>query len=555
MKVKGVRVKVGDILKDKKILITVLLICTMVTGIMACVKTGASMVNREPRIHFVTINDNSNAIIVECNGYYGVIDSGEDSDEPDGKDSRYPKRSGITHGGYEDQFIEYMESIGVNDKNLDFYIGTHAHSDHIGSADEVIYKFKPKRVYIGEYEDSMINSSDKLWDNQYVYDKMIRAAKDVGAILIQSFDEEGEKSRSFTLGDSMRITIMNTEAPRGNIDDANDASWGVLVEANGKRAFCGGDINYTSGSEDRMLKQLGSVDLLVLGHHGFSGSSSEEYVKGLNPSNIVICGQGKVIGWNNENLLHEMGKNGSKIFAVAQYSDLVPGLCFSFDENMKNNIGEKYTIITTYYGSEYSKSFLLKGGRLCEDYKGFVYSVSNDYWRYFDNDSWAVRNKWVLDNGVYYYINDKEDYITGWKYSSGKWYYLNSNGSMASNKWIKSGGCWYYLTESGAMATGWKKVNDKWYYLASSGEMLTGWRFVSGKWYYLNENGAMATGWKKVKGKYYLLSNNGDMLVGWQKVNDKWYYLESDGSLATDCWIGQYYVDGNGEWTKTSTAE
>ena len=73
-----------------------------------------------------------------------MIDSGEDSDYPDGSDPRYPLRNNVYTGeGFEQQVIDYMHRVGVTQDNFDFYLGTHPHSDHIGSADEVIREFHP----------------------------------------------------------------------------------------------------------------------------------------------------------------------------------------------------------------------------------------------------------------------------------------------------------------------------------------------------------------------------------------------------------------------------
>ena len=143
------------------------------------------------RIHFLTLPDNTEAILLENNGHFGMVDSGEDSDYPDGSDPAYPKNPGIvTSAGFENDVISYLHSVGVTTDNFDFYIGTHPHSDHIGSADEIIREFHPKRVYIQEYDDSFISDPSRYYDNQYIYDQMIAAAKDVGATLIQNFDPD-----------------------------------------------------------------------------------------------------------------------------------------------------------------------------------------------------------------------------------------------------------------------------------------------------------------------------------------------------------------------------
>lgn len=57
-----------------------------------------------------------------------------------------PLRNNVYTGeGFEQQVIDYMHSVGVTQDNFDFYLGTHPHSDHIGSADEVIREFHPPK--------------------------------------------------------------------------------------------------------------------------------------------------------------------------------------------------------------------------------------------------------------------------------------------------------------------------------------------------------------------------------------------------------------------------
>lgn len=183
------------------------------------------------KIHFLTLPNNTDAILLECNGKFGMVDSGEDTDYPSGKDSRYPLRNGIvTTWGYEKDVISYMKSVGVTKSNFEFYIGTHPHSDHIGSADEIINEFQPKRVYIEPYSDSDITDSSRLWDNLYVYDHMITAAKNNGATLIQTF-KEGAPLYPETV--TIKGTIIwqcnenqdeNHSDPDDSVDEDNDAN-------------------------------------------------------------------------------------------------------------------------------------------------------------------------------------------------------------------------------------------------------------------------------------------------------------------------------------------
>ena len=190
-------------------------------------------------------------------------------------------------------------------------------------------------------------------------------------------------------------------------------------------------------------------------------------------------------------------------------------------------------------------------------------------WYYFDKYGYRAEG-WVLDGKTWYYCDENGVMQTGWLQLGSTWYYLKNSGAMATG-WLQDGTAWYYLKNSGAMATGWTKVGSTWYYLKSNGVMATGWlqdgntwyylkssgAMASGwvldgnTWYYLKNNGAMVTGWAKVGSAWYYLKSSGAMATGWVKVGNTWYYLRSSGAMATSTWIGNYYVDSSGAWTKT----
>lgn len=827
------------------------------------------------RIHYLTLPSNTEAIVLECNGRFGMVDSGEDKDYPTGKDPRYPKRAGIvTNEGYETEVINYLRSLGVNQKNFEFYIGTHPHSDHIGTADEVIKEFHPKRVYIQEYKDSYISNKAALWDNLYVYDHMLQAASDTGATIIQNFvpgaplypekvsvagnifweDQENqdgirpehlkviltnpvtqkkteqtitpdssgkwryqftqlqkyddnkndisyqvemtapdgytissengwdftcshqvtttnqtitvnwedsnapEDSRpttlnvelqkqtavdlwepvqslsltpdaagtwnyqlsqlplaseddtpivyrlqvideitnytfdcpegefsitasyigepaaqeetpsgiqddfsnidntgvsdqmqtasipatdqvspdnqldptmirtgedtpsaqtgifdtlaqtqntistpTFTLGGDMKIEIMNYggDYKTNPKPDANYFCLGVKVTANGKTAFLAGDINNYEGAETRLAQQLGHVDILTLGHHGYYGSNTNNYVKSLTPKMMILAGNYKAVSTqtlssgeiSTLNTLIEMGNSGVPLYPTAWYSKKIPAIIINFNAQLSNNIPPNTSFIggTDFYYSPLEHIYYKNG--LPAPYNGRL--SLNGYNCYFDNSVYASKNKWYKDsNGDYYYYGPNGTLVTGWINYNGTWYYANSSGIMQTG-WLDLNGTWYYLNNSGAMVTGAQTIGGKAYYFTSNGAMVTStwaegkyygpdgvwipyyknehwrknntgwwyqrtdgsypvnqWELIDGAWYYFNNAGYMVTGWLNLNGTWYYLDKNGVMLVGSHKINGTWYYFDGSGKMVTG-WVNMngtwyYYAPGNG---------
>jgi len=141
--------------------------------------------NRIPFIN-TKAKSGSDAILLESNGHYALIDMGEDYDFPDGSDPRYPSRWGISMRNYqvlEDRLIRHLDQIGV--KKLDFIIGTHVHSDHIGGADEILNRYQVGKFYLKKYSDDRITANWGLWDNLFNYDNALRAAQKRGVAAVK----------------------------------------------------------------------------------------------------------------------------------------------------------------------------------------------------------------------------------------------------------------------------------------------------------------------------------------------------------------------------------
>lgn len=241
----------------------------------------ASELAKSDCIHFLN-TDSSDAILLQSDGHFALIDCGEDSDNPRGFEE-------LVYKGYEQEILDYLKenaSDSTGKVHLDFVLGTHSHSDHIGGFDTIIMDDDViiDRAYLKEYDESKIDSHEvECWDNKEVYEQMLNALKAKNIPVISNIDEP-----KFKLG-NFDITLFNTEYDTSeNIVGENDNAIGTLVELNGARIFLAADIDNITGDEDRLGPQINKVDLLKVGHHSYSKSTSANWLRILYPDTCIV---------------------------------------------------------------------------------------------------------------------------------------------------------------------------------------------------------------------------------------------------------------------------
>ena len=535
----------------KETLVFISLVLMLVSGLLIPAVQADTSSNR---IHFINTKgvSGSDAIILESNGHYALIDMGEDYDFPDGSNPRYPSRVGIsTNNEYvlEDRLFRHMQQLGI--KKLDFILGTHVHSDHIGSADEVLKRYPVDRFYLKRYSDERITSKWRLWDNLFNYDNAVKTALERGVTLVQDITE---KESHFTLGD-MDIQLYNykneydSDGKLKRVYDDNSNSIVAVVTVAGKKIYLGGDLDNAEGAEDKLGPEIGKVDMMKWNHHYDAHiSNTIPFLDSLSPSMVVHTSAAEA---NLATTRDYLKKHGIEV--VHASSQTKDATVFTISRNGFTNVSDSLPNIPTVSERWYKE---------------------DGYWKYrLSDDQMAIG--WRKINGIYYFFNGQGQMQAGrWLHLNdsrekpdGNWYYLNNNGQMQDTGWFKHDGTWYYIASSGArsysqlveiegqkylfdkegiMQTGWALVDGKWYYFANSGAMQTGWVKDKDIWFYLDKDGNMLTGNQEINGSRYYFKASGAMQTGWQWQDKGWQYYTSSGAMKTD-WLKSgeswYYLD------------
>ena len=525
------------------------------------------------KIHFINVsptNLGSDAILLESNGHYAMIDTGEDYDFPDGSDPRYPYHDG-TNTDYRNVMTErvmrHLKNVGV--ETLDFILITHAHSDHIGNADELMENFNVNKVYMKRYSDSRITDKERLWDSQYNYDKVLAVASQKGIPVIQDISKE---QAHFYLGD-MDIQLYNYENKYTNgqltpVVDDNSNSIISVITVNGKRIFTAGDLNNLDYlNEDRYGPIIGKVDMMKFNHHfDAEFSNTSNFLQNLHPSIVVQTSSNDP--WKNHHLatdvINQLKSYGAQLIKAssAEYEATV----FDIRTDGFTNISTQYPRIPSFTAKWYVEDDVWKYRYASGEHAIGWSEIAGRYY-FFKGKGAMLESQWKKWRNRWFYFQDSGEMATKWKFLNDSWYFFNIYGQMETG-WASSDGQWYYLSKDGDMQKGWKWIDKAWYYFAESGEMKTGWVKDKDNWYYLDSEGKMKTGELQLEKQEYVLANDGHMLTGWNgnyyyrasgerakeswiEIDGKWYYFKVTGELLKNGKTPDgYTVDAKGVWLK-----
>lgn len=223
------------------------------------------------KVHFIDVGQGDSIFIELPDKKTMLIDAGEAS--------------------YRQTVESYIKKLGY--LKINYIVGTHPHTDHIGGLAYIISNFEVEKVFM-----SPKTSISKTYVN------LLNVIKEMG--LSTNYLSAGNNIIDI---DNLKISVL---APNKEYPDANNNSIVLKIVYNNNKFLFMGDAEKTS--EKDILSDV-SADVIKIGHHGSDTSSSENFVNRVKAKYVIIS-VGKDNQYNHPNsvVLDRWIASGAKIY-------------------------------------------------------------------------------------------------------------------------------------------------------------------------------------------------------------------------------------------------
>ena len=194
-----------------------------------------------------------------------------------------------------EKIINYLKNL--NYQKIDYVIGTHPHTDHIGGLKDIINTFEIGKIYM-----------PKVVSTTKTYESLLMAIKDKNLKI-----NTAKAGTSIIDTDTLKINIL---APNSETyTELNNYSVVTKITYGTTKFLFMGDAEKLSENE---IKENVSADVIKIGHHGSNTSSNIDFIKKVNAKyGIISVGLNNKYNLPKEETIKNWENSGTKIYLTS----------------------------------------------------------------------------------------------------------------------------------------------------------------------------------------------------------------------------------------------
>ncbi len=194
-----------------------------------------------------------------------------------------------------ENIINYLKNL--NYKKIDYVIGTHPHTDHIGGLKDIINTFEIGKIYM-----------PKVVSTTKTYESLLMTIKDKNLKI-----NTAKAGTSIIDIDTLKINIL---APNNSTyTELNNYSVVTKITYGTTKFLFMGDAEKLSENE---IKENVTADVIKIGHHGSNTSSSIDFIKKVNAKyGIISVGLNNKYNLPKEETITNWENSGTKIYLTS----------------------------------------------------------------------------------------------------------------------------------------------------------------------------------------------------------------------------------------------
>jgi competence protein ComEC len=264
------------------------------------------------RVHFLNVGQGDAILIQSSPGGTALIDGG-------------PRSAGPA-------VVAYLREQGV--EHLDLLIATHAHEDHIGGLINVLRAFPARRII----DAGVAHTSKTYGDFLTEIESQVLSG---GCVF------ETPEGQTVNLADNVTVTVLG---PSQAMNSLNNSSVVCRLDFGLTSFMFTGDAEEPAERALLMAGVLLAADVLKVGHHGSSTSTSPDFLAAVGPVHAVISvGAGNTYGHPSSITLGRLQAAGATIHRT----DMLGHIVFEGDGQSLQIVAAQGSIVAVQWDGFY----------------------------------------------------------------------------------------------------------------------------------------------------------------------------------------------------------